>query len=670
MTRSLCILATILLLGSCVTAPGADDRGEIWWVFFADKGPRAQDDARLLGQARAFSPDVWARRARGGGAAMPDIHDAPLWEPYVDAAGEYGTLRHRSRWLNAVSMRLSPSGRDAVAALPFVREVRPVAVAHRASIGPPVGPVSEIRHRPIDSRGRDLLYGASLGQLTEIDVPPVHALGFTGNRVRFMMLDTGFRKDHEAFAQSHILDAWDFVFGDGEVQNEPDDAENQHNHGTSTWGAAGGFAPDVCIGPGYGATFVLAKTEDIRSETRAEEDNYVAALEMADALGVVLTSASLNYVCFDDDFCYEYEDKDGDTAVITRAVDIAASRGILCVNSQGNYGQGVGTLGTPADADSMVAVGAVDSLNQITGFSASGPTYDGRTKPEVVARGLSTFCPHASAVDAYTHTSGTSLSTPLVSGATALLLEAHPEWGPMDAREALLQTADRADAPDNQYGWGRISAASAIEWTPVLYPMPFSLLDPPDSSTATTSRPTLLWRASDDPDAEEPITYVIEIQDVNGPLNLWHVDAGTDTSAVLSFPLPADGVYTWEVLAEDRDGYRRTSRETFTLFGPPASSVPAAVLSGPRLTCSPNPFVSEVRFRITSPIDADALEWAVYDPLGRRVATGHARSHDGVFQAEWDGRTPEGRRGHPGVYFLEARIGPQLVRETLLLLRD
>ena len=664
-------LMGILLCLACAFPVHAETTAH--WIALTDKGPGSYSATERLDRARELPIGAWARRMRTDGEALPDELDRPLHEPYVAEIAQHASLRHRSRWINAVSVNAEAEALEAIAALPFVRAIWPVATADPASLGPafddagrPLGVVThpEARAALIDPPRETLLYGPSQGQLEEIGVPPVHALGFSGNRVIMMMIDTGFRKDHDAFAGTDLLGEWDFIFGDGNVQNEPEDDENQHNHGTATWGAAGGYAPGHLIGPGYGASFYLAKTEDIRTETQVEEDYYVAALEWADSAGVQVTSASLNYICFDDLFCYEFEDKDGDTAVITIAIDIAAARGILCVNSQGNYGCDIGSLGTPADADSMLAVGAVDSLNVIASFSACGPTYDGRIKPEVVARGREVYWTSADSTNTYGHSSGTSCSAPQVGGTCALLLEAHPEWSNMDVHAALLATADRAASPDNTYGWGRISAINALTYTPLIYPVPFSLLTPEDGSTLTTVVPTFTWRASEDPDIDNPLSYTVRIEEAGAPGSGWLVDAGSDTTLTLPFQLAPDTEYVWEVIAADSDENERLSRETFGFATPSvlASPEPPPAYAHLKLTCWPNPAVDRLHFRVDAP-GADALAWTLRDPLGRSVARGRVA---GTAEVTWSPDTPP----PAGVYYLEVRAGAAYARETVLLIGE
>jgi hypothetical protein len=614
--------------------------------------------------------------------AVPDERDLPLRQSYVDRIATLGCIRHQTRWLNGVSADLSAEAVAAVRALPFVREVRPVARGERQSLGPAFAPDGTPLGRTLadksSTRGPDP-YGPSYGQLLEIQVPAVHALGYTGNRVRMMMLDTGFRKDHHAFSSARILGERDFVFHDGNTQNEAVDVSGQQTHGTGTWAAHGGYDPGHIVGPAYGAEFVLAKTEDIRSETQVEEDNYVAALEWADSLGVRVTSASLAYTCFDDGFCYNYPLKDGDTPVISRAIDIASARGILCVNSAGNEGyQGPMSLGTPADADSVLSVGAVDSLNVIASFSSRGPSDDGRTKPEVVARGVRTWWADASAVDTYGSASGTSLSCPLVSGVAVLLAEAHPEWSNMQIRSAMMNTADRHLTPGNDYGWGRINAVAAMNSSPVLYPLPFDLVSPDRNALLYPWPISFRWRRTVDGDSPVPVTYQLHIWKFPSGAE-WTYPTGTDTTLTLA-SLDQDSYYKWEVFAEDAPGHRRLSRETRTFFTQEVTGIQpvtgAASSTRLDLRVGPNPFAGEVRFAPVlasrgsgiADVPGASWSWAIYDPQGRRLAM--ARQALPLDHGDaWDGTDAAGRVVPAGVYYLEAASGSFTSRRLLVRMR-
>jgi len=668
-------------LASAVDAAEAE---RATWIFLRDRG-QAMSGAEALALARAFPPEAWARRAEASGVALPDEADRPLAAAYVAAIASRAEIRVESRWLNAVSVNADPAALAEIAQLPFVIGMRPVAVAREASLGPRYAadgtplegapPLSLRRTVPLPSPRSSHLapqgpapYGPSYGQLAEIGVTVAHAVGFTGNRVGVMMLDTGFRKDHHAFTHTRLLAERDFVFHDGNTQNEGGDDPEQHHHGTGTWAVAGGYDPGHIVGPGYGASFFLAKTEDIRSETQAEEDNYVAALEWADSLGVRVTSASLSYTCFDNGACYAPEDYDGDTAVITRAVDRAAARGILVMNAAGNYGPGYPSIGTPADGDSMIAVGAVDSLNRVAYFSSRGPTFDGRIKPEVMARGVDTWWADSFDPSAYGPAAGTSLSTPLVGGSAALLLEAHPEWSNMDARAALLATADKHTAPDNDFGWGRINVLAAIYSAPLLYPYPFSLVSPADGTTSSTLTPTFRWRSTHDGDTSSALAYRVRLIEVGGPGGLPIVlFAGSDTTYTPVSPLAPGKSYLWEVSADDPVSHRRLSREQWTITMPASSDLPPVHFDdGLSLVVGPNPFDRTLRATLSlreQDSTVIAPRWSLLDPTGRRVAGGALQAAEGAFRLE-----SRADQLPPGVYYLEVEVGRRVARETVLRL--
>jgi serine protease AprX len=430
-------------------APGTPVRV---WVYFTDKGllDDTQLESALAAEERALTPRCAWRRAKTMTGRRVSFEDLPVSQTHVQRiSASGGRLRQVSRWLNAASIEIAAERVPELAGLDFVRAVTPVAAFKRRPVG-----TFPLRGESIaPTTAGELDYGDSFAQLQQINVPAAQRLGFIGQGVIVCMMDTGFRKDHLAFqlaySEHRVLAEWDFVQHDGDTHDGPGDPPGQESHGTSTWSTLGGAVPGQLFGPAYGASFLLAKTEDTGSERPIEEDNWVAGLEWADAHGADVVSSSLGYIDW-----YTYADLDGQTAVTTRAADTAAARGILVVTAAGNEGPGPGSLIAPADARNVVACGAVDAAGAIAGFSSRGPTFDGRVKPELCARGVSTRCAVSSAIDAFGYASGTSLSTPLVAGAAAVVLSAHPDWTPLQLRQALLTSGSQSHAPDNTYGWG------------------------------------------------------------------------------------------------------------------------------------------------------------------------------------------------------------------------
>ena len=438
------------------------------WVYFTDRG--FADDIGLAAAASrqnvTLTTHAAARRAKVGRAQV-EFSDLPVRQDYVDqivAAG--GTLRQKSRWLNAASFEVDRGLLPSISVLPFVQKIDPVIGFKGVPEPevPPTPPESGQLQKPMNQAEPDALnYGASLAQLQQLNIPAVHTLGYKGQGVIVCMMDTGYRKDHIAFSQAYaggrVLAEHDFIFNDNNTQNEPADIASQHNHGTYTWSTLGGQADGSLYGPAYLAQFILAKTEDMRSETPVEEDNWVAGMEWADSIGADVISSSLGYSDW-----YAYADFDGHTAVTSIAASHAAALGIIVCNSAGNNGAGVGTLNAPADADSMLAIGAVSSDGSIAAFSSRGPTYDGRMKPEVCALGVSTVCANPGTTTTFATASGTSLSCPLAGGCAAVILSAHPTWTPMQVREALMRTASNTACPNNTYGWGIINLLAAVNY--------------------------------------------------------------------------------------------------------------------------------------------------------------------------------------------------------------
>jgi hypothetical protein len=648
------------------------------WVFFRDKGitDQANLDRALRERKGQLSPRVLWRRSKtlGEKAVLPG--DLSLSEEYVTGVLSTGSiLRHRSRWLNAISVEATPEMISKISTLPYVTRIQPVATVGMIDPARPLEGVKSNEGSQFSLAG-GLDYGPSIGQLEQINVPAVHDSGFSGNGVIVMMLDTGYYKDHEALATRDILAEWDFVFDDGETQNEPEDDPNQHNHGTATWSALGGYSPGNLIGPAFNASFLLAKTEDLRSETPAEEDNYVAALEWGDTLGVDIASASLAYLLFDDpSYNYSYSDLDGNTAVISVAIDEAARRGILVCNAASNNGPGSGSIWTPADADSMIACGAVDPSNQIASFSSRGPTFDGRIKPEVVARGVDTYAAFASG--GYGDTGGTSLSTPLIGGSTALVLEAHPEWGPMEIREALMSTASMVSNPDNSYGSGLIDVFGAIYEEGVeLTPASFGLSTPAPGDTVPTNDIGFGWIASSNP-IGGTVSYKLMVSAdslFTDHTVVWDIQTNAHTLADTLM----EGTYYWKVYAYTNQSIYIVSNEIFQFYatgltgiggGRPSASIPKSFDLRQNF---PNPFNPQTTISFDIQGEDGELSPAhlrIYDVRGKLVRTlfeGDLRS--GNYQFTWDGRNDSDQSLPSGIYVYRLAVDDwSSVRKMILV---
>lgn len=375
-------------------------------------------------------------------------------------------IKHCLKGLFKVSGTIQKSNLPSVAVIPSVIEIDLVRAFRR----PPdiESPPSSSLTQPtsITATTHSLNYGPSFEQLSQINVPAVHDLGYTGQGVLIASFDAGFSNlSHEAFNAMTIVAKKDFVTGQSHVVAP-------HSHGTLTLSTVGGFKSGQLIGPAFNSHYALARTEDAGSETPIEEDNWAAAVEWADSLGADIITSSLGYLTYDPPFAsYSWQQMNGQTAISTLAARRAARLGIVVCNSAGNNGMvalPANTLGAPADADSILAVGAVTNAGLRASFSSVGPTADGRIKPDIVAQGVNVYCASATGNN-YTSASGTSLSCPLIAGVAALVLSAHPSLTPMQVITAIKSTASNANAPNREIGWGIANALAAVNFFPLSF---------------------------------------------------------------------------------------------------------------------------------------------------------------------------------------------------------
>ena len=436
------------------------------WVYFEELrvAPCEACDTAITELAVARR---WQRRTLPG---VVDILDMPLPQECVNAVASTGaTVRVQSRWLNAVSALATPAQITALKKLSNVTRVEHVRRGRSAmrEENESVTTASQASFAAADA------YGYAATQVDQIDVRRLHDAGYHGAGIVIGILDSGFRRVHQAFASAEhplqVIAEWDFVKNDNNTDIQSGDDSEQHKHGTWILGTMAAYLPNQLIGTAYEARFVLAKTEDVPTETPIEEDFYVAGLEFVEAHGADIATSSLGYIDW-----YTQNDMNGVTAVTTIAVNIATANGLICFTAAGNEGHdsnpATNTLIAPADALQVISCGAVDNTGAIASFSSDGPTVDGRVKPELLAMGVSTATVNSTNISGISGLSGTSLSTPLLAGAAACILQARPDFTVNSLRAALFATASRSDSnglhPDplfiTGYGIARAFAATQV----------------------------------------------------------------------------------------------------------------------------------------------------------------------------------------------------------------
>ena len=434
------------------------------WIYFTDKGGNLE---KFYNEPlKVVSEKSIKRRQKLNKESILDFSDLPVNNDYVEQVVSNGfNIKHKSKWFNAISGFATKEQINKILRFSFVNRVDLVKGFSKSKNDMEFNEKPIIENRFVQPEKLfSLNYGNSFMQNNLINVPAVHNLGYDGSGITICVMDAGFNNlAHIVFDSMNIIATWDFVNGDPNVGDEGDMGNG--SHGTYVLSVLGGYAPGNLIGPAYRSNYILAKTENTDSETPVEEDNWVAALEWADSIGVDITSTSLGYLEYDPPYTsYTWQNMDGNTAIITIAGDPAVKKGIIVVNSAGNEGwrSTPNSLIAPADGDSIFAIGAVNSSGLRTSFSSFGPTVDGRIKPDFMAMGSGVVSARASNQTQYTFVSGTSFSCPLVSGAIALLLQANPNLNPIQIRGILRQTSSRSNNPDNFYGWGIINTLLAL----------------------------------------------------------------------------------------------------------------------------------------------------------------------------------------------------------------
>lgn len=411
-----------------------------------------------------LSPRAIARRASQG--ISISVQDLPVNPSYIQGLAATGAqVVNKSKWFNsAIAIISTPTQYNQIAALSYVDTLEFVAPPMIKSSGPDKFEMEMMFEKPVmspESQSKGLFdYGFADNQATMISVDYLHDLGYSGQNMHIAVIDAGFIGTNSSavfdsvWNENRILGYKDF----GEVGG---DVFAAHTHGTMVFSIMGANIPGQMVGTAPHASYWLLRSEVGSFEYLVEEDNWVAAAEFADSAGVDIINSSLGYTEFYDPAqSHSYEDMDGNTTRVTQGADIAASKGILVVNSAGNSGASSWQyVGAPADGDSVFAIGAVDAFGGYASFSSQGPSYDGRVKPDVAAQGQGTT--FGDPWGSISSGNGTSFSSPVMAGAAACLWQAFPSYSNIDIMNAIRQSASQYNTPDSLLGYGIPDLAAA-----------------------------------------------------------------------------------------------------------------------------------------------------------------------------------------------------------------
>eukprot|EP01136_Pigoraptor_vietnamica_P027898 Opistho-1_new@7364 len=386
-----------------------------------------------------------------------DIKDVPIAQSYIDqiSASNGIEVKAKSKWFNALHIRGTVEAIRNLTLLSFVDRVqfanRNLNASGRSNANPKTSGTNSVS-RTLDAN-TNFSYGNSANQVQMLNAHLLHQQDYTGTGKIIAVMDAGFPGVNTAApfqrlrANGQILGGYNFV-------DKNDAIYTRSSHGTLVLSTMGGFA-DNLVGTAPDANYYLFITEDVNSENPVEESNWVEAAEVADSLGVDIITTSLGYFTYDNAaYSYTYADMNGTTSYISKGADIAFSRGMVCVVSAGNSGASVLNphISVPADAINVLAIGAVKSDESYATFSSIGPSFDGRVKPDITAKGQLSVVSDPNGL--ITTASGTSISGPIVSGAIASLWQAIPWATNQQIVDFVKQSADRFANPTPQYGYG------------------------------------------------------------------------------------------------------------------------------------------------------------------------------------------------------------------------
>ncbi len=449
------ILFTLQAYVECLaqTAPSR------YWVQFTDKNSTPY----TIGNPGAFlSQKAIDRRTNQGISII--TNDLPVDPNYVAGVVNIGvTLINKSKWFNAITIYTSDSSKlDSIISLPFVMQLDTVGKHKNWLVNDPhkIQPLEskwEMESMSFKSMSLSAAayidYGNAYDQIAMLKGDILHSQGFRGEGMTIAILDAGFKNanTNQAFdstmAGNQILKTWDFVSGNDSVyDNGP--------HGLWVFSIIAANIPGYMVGTAPKANYLLLRTEDTGSEYSIEEDNWVAGAEFADSAGADILTTSLGYTVFNDPTQdHTYLDMDGNTTRISIGSDIAASKGMLVVTAAGNKGSSSWNyIVAPADADSVLSIGAVDVNQNYASFSSVGPTSDGRLKPNVVSMGSGTIT--ITDGGGLQSGGGTSFAAPLISGMAACLWQANPGATSMEVFNAIEMSSSQYSNPDYELGYG------------------------------------------------------------------------------------------------------------------------------------------------------------------------------------------------------------------------
>jgi subtilisin family serine protease len=447
------LLFALVLFFGLAGSSFAQDRYAVFYKY------KPQIELSLTEPTAFLTSKALARRTRENVKA--DSLDLPVAKKYVDQVVSLSNyVLYSSKWLNATITVTDASKASEIAKLPFVSRIELVG---RGFLPLPNSRIDTKIHSLTSRKLRTPSEGSArtlAGQANPYDfqneligITQMLAEGYSGKGITIAVFDAGFPGANTSLALKHLDTNKQIIATKDFVRPWNSNVYQDNQHGMNVLSLIASKDPNILIAGAPDANYILAMTEEVATEYRVEEYNWVRAAEFSDSLGVDIIASSVGYWDFDDlAMNYTVADLDGKTTTITKGATIAAAKGILVVNSAGNYGPGVSSLVAPADAKGILAIGSVNKDFTVSSFSSRGPTGDGRIKPDLATFGNGVSLIRSNGTVGLAN--GTSFSAPQITALAAGIWQAKPEWTKDKLIEMLLASGTNAEKPDNQLGYG------------------------------------------------------------------------------------------------------------------------------------------------------------------------------------------------------------------------
>ena len=415
-----------------------------FYVQFTDKNNSPYSLSRPL---EFLSERAVARRTSFGLSC--DSTDLPVNPLYIQQIKDLGIPVHcMSKWMNGATVLLTDSNlMSQVRSLPFVKFVEYTGLLSGAVLAPKGGSKVKMTYD----------YGIATDQINQLNGTALHNEGYRGKGIQIGVIDAGFMHVdiNPAFDSLRLQGR---LLGTKDIINPNSDIYSEDSHGAMVLSTMAGNVPGQFLGTAPDASFWLIRTEYVPTEYKVEPDFWCSGIEYADSVGVDIATSSLGYFTFDDPTMnFTYADMNGKVSRASRAANMASKKGIIVTVAAGNEGNSSWHyIGSPADADGIITVGAVTSTGISSYFSSFGPSSDGRVKPEVCATGTSSAVISYSGIPS--NGNGTSFATPIMAGMMACLLQRYKTLDALTDVPTILNSVFKSGSlyndPTDQMGYG------------------------------------------------------------------------------------------------------------------------------------------------------------------------------------------------------------------------